>query len=221
MDDIRAIILDRMQALAPALDEAMSAAITQTETRAAGFAHERFPHTRPMNVRQDVRLAREAMPNLAGWKVEGDPRKMGQLILEDSQTGISIRFLKSPYSQPDGIPHAGSNHARRLKWTNPRFEAPLPGMGLSSRLTSLEALAGTPFLLIWAYLDPAKRDAGYDLRIIHTLAPGRFGGATPCDLDLRIPRGGILREEDLRFVASENDEDLFVFDLPAEEEDQA
>lgn len=214
-------VLDRVALIAPQLDEAMAGAILQAETRSAGFDHERFPHTRPMNVRQDVRLALEAEEPLpGGWQVAGDPRKMGQLLLVDPETGMTIRFLKAPYSQPDQIPHAGYNPARRQAWTGrPLDQRPLPELGTSGRLTGTGALRGETFLVLWAYKDAADRTAGYDLRIVHTRAPGAFGKSTPCDLNLEIPRGGIINEENLRFVGSDEDEELFAFDIPADEEE--
>ncbi|MGD8214272.1 hypothetical protein [Aestuariimicrobium sp. Y1814] len=60
MDDTSRLILDRVGAIAPSLDEAMASAILQAETRARGLDHARFPHYRPLSIRQDVRLTLEA-----------------------------------------------------------------------------------------------------------------------------------------------------------------
>lgn len=214
MDGIRSLLLARMQVIAPALDEAMAHAILRAEDRARGFEHGRFPHSRPLTIRQDVRLALEVDELPGGWEVAGDPRKMGQLILQDCDTGISLRFLKAPYTQPDRIPHAGGNAARRTAWA----QQPIPGLSRVGGL-SAEGIRGASFLLIWAYLDACRRTDGYDLRVVHPLEPGRFGSATQCDLDLTIPRGGILGEENLRFVGLDSEEDLFSFGL-ADEEDE-
>ncbi|MEL4356674.1 MULTISPECIES: hypothetical protein [unclassified Luteococcus] len=221
MDAAVELVLSRVRLIAPLIDDAMGGAILQAEARAVGFDHARFPHTRPLNIRQDVRLAlEEAEPLPDGWRVEGDPRKMGQLLLVDSTTGMTIRFLKAPYSQPDRIPHAGYNPARRKAWSNEPIQTTLPSLGRVSSLTGRANLRGETFLLIWSYKDPQNREDGYDLRIVHTRAPGAFGKATPCDLDLVIPRGGLINEEDLSFVGSDEDGDLFTFDLPNEGEEE-
>lgn len=217
MDDIRTLILNRVRAIAPVLDEAMAAAMVRAEERAKGFEHGRFPHTRPLTIRQDARLVLEGVPLPDEWQVRGDSRKMGQLVLHDGITGMNLRFLKAPYTQSDRIPHAGHNNARRVAWTQARLHPLLPGFRRSG-LAEVPALADETFLLIWAYLDPNRRMDGYDLRIVHPLEPGRFGARTLCDLDLTIPRGGILGEENLRFVGVGDDEDLFGFDL-ADEDD--
>ena len=191
MSPVTSLVLNRVQLIAPRIDEAMASAIVQAETRAQGFEQDRFPHIRPLNIRQDVRLSLEAEPLPGGWRVEGDPRKMGQLLLVDSETGMTVRFLKAPYTQPS-----------------------LGDAGTLAKRT--DGLHGETFLLIWAWKDPSDRESGYDLRIVHTRAPGAFGKATPCDLDLVIPRGGLVNEDGLRFVGSDEDSDLFIFDIPDE-----
>ena len=213
MYDTKDLILDRLRLVAPAVDEAMAAAILQAETRAKGFDHHRFPHTRPLSIRQDVRLALEADVLLGGWRVAGDPRKMGQLILVDGTSGMELRFLKAPYTQPDRIPHAGRNSTRRSVWA----QQPIPELRHVGGHAQTQGLRGVKFLLIWAYLDADVRTNGYDLRVVHTLEAGKFGASTLCDVDLAIPRGGILREGDLRFAGLDDEEDLFSFGLEAEE----
>ena len=213
MVDTKQLLMSRMQALTPALDEAIAWAIIRAETRATGLDHDRFPHLRPMTIRADVRLALEDSTSLHGWQVAGDSRKMAQLLLEDQQTGLELRFLKSPFSQPDRIPHAGQNQARRRTWS----QRPLP-LAAPGQLIVDTGLAGVTLLLLWSYQDATQRTEGFDLRIVHTLEPGAFGRATVCDLDLVVPRSGILREEDLRFVVSEEEEDLFLIDVPADDE---
>ena len=90
MSPVTNLVLNRVQLIAPRIDEAMASAIVQAETRAQGFEQDRFPHIRPLNIRQDVRLSLEAEPLPGGWRVEGDPRKMGQLLLVDSETGMTV-----------------------------------------------------------------------------------------------------------------------------------
>ncbi|QQY14065.1 hypothetical protein JMX53_06685 [Cutibacterium avidum] len=221
MSPVTSLVLNRVQLIAPRIDEAMASAIIQAETRAQGFEQDRFPHIRPLNIRQDVRLSLEAEPLPGGWRVEGDPRKMGQLLLVDSETGMTVRFLKAPYTQPDHVPHAGYNPARRETWSNEpldtSLQTALPSLGDAGTLAKrTDGLHGETFLLIWAWKDPSDRESGYDLRIVHTRAPGAFGKATPCDLDLVIPRGGLVNEDGLRFVGSDEDSDLFIFDIPDE-----
>lgn len=220
MDRVAELILNRVALITPALDEAMAAAIEQAERRAMGFEHRRFPHTRPLNIRQDVRLALEEQPLPDGWEIDGDPRKMGQLLLVDRRTGMTVRFLKAPYSQPDRIPHAGQNPARRGAWTNRSLQSALPSLGREGALAHVSGLKDETFLLIWAYVNPDERTDGYDLRIVHTREPGAFGKATRCDLDLTIPRGGHINQDNLRFVSSEEDEDLF-FDIPGESDEDS
>ena len=212
MVDTTQLLMSRMQALTPALDEAIAWAIIRAEARAAGLDHDLFPHFRPMSIRADVRLALQDSTSLHGWQVGGDSRKMGQLLLRDQQTGLVLRFLKSPSSQPDGIPQAGHNRARQHLYRQP----PLP-LSTSGPFNANSGLAGVTLLLLWSYQDATRRTEGFDLRIVHTLEPGAFGRTTLCDLDLVVPRGGILREEDLRFAVSEEEEDLFLIDVPADE----
>lgn len=219
MEAVAQLVLDRVALITPALDEAMSAAILQAETRAQGFDHQRFPHTRPLSIRQDVRLALEESTLPGGWEIGGDPRKMGQLLLLDRESGMTIRFLKAPYSQPDQIPHAGSNQARRKTWTGRPLQAALPELGQQGSLSSTASFDGETFFVLWAYIDAVDREAGYVLRIVHTRAPGDFGKSTPCDLDLVVPRGGLIGEEDLQFIPSDQDEELFRFDIPNDEEE--
>lgn len=219
MEAVAQLVLDRVALITPALDEAMSVAILQAETRAQGFDHQRFPHTRPLSIRQDVRLALEESTLPGGWEIGGDPRKMGQLLLLDRETGMTIRFLKAPYSQPDQIPLAGSNRARRKTWTGRPIQALLPGLGQQGSLTGTTSFEGETFLVLWAYLDAAHREAGYVLRIVHTRGPGKPGKSTPCDLDLVVPRGGLINEEDLQFIPSDQDEELFTFDMADDEEE--
>lgn len=216
MDRVAQIVLERIGVIAPLLDEAMAGAILQAETRAFGLAHPRYPHLRPLTIRADLREALEAEPLPEGWRIDGDPRKMGQLILVDEVSGMRLRVLKAPYSQPDRVPHAGSNHARRAEWTQPPFSE----LATRSALLDDTHLAGQVFLLLWTYVDPEDRAAGYTLRVVHTLVPGAFGEATRCDLDLLIPRGGAVGEGDLAFAGSDADEDLFLFSLPDEADEE-
>ena len=57
MSPVANLVLNRVQLIAPRIDEAMASAIIQAETRAQGFDQDRFPHIRPLNIRQDVRLS--------------------------------------------------------------------------------------------------------------------------------------------------------------------
>ena len=90
MGPVAELVLDRVGAIAPLLDEAMASAILQAEKRAHGLAHERYPHLRPLTIRADVReaLMVESLPK--GWHIDGDSRKMAQLILvaEESQGAL-------------------------------------------------------------------------------------------------------------------------------------
>ncbi|WP_366181235.1 hypothetical protein ABXS69_03810 [Actinomyces timonensis] len=129
---------------------------------------------------------------------------------------MRLRVLKAPCSQPDRVPHAGSNRARRTEWTQPPFAE----LATRSALLDGAHLAGQVFLLLWTYVDPEGRAAGYTLRVVHTLVPGAFGEATLCDLDLLIPRGGDVGEDNLAFVGSDADEDLFLFNLADEADEQ-
>ena len=218
MGPVAELVLDRVGAIAPLLDEAMASAILQAEKRAHGLAHERYPHLRPLTIRADVReaLMVESLPK--GWHIDGDSRKMAQLILVYEVSGMSLRMLKAPYTQQDRVPYAGASRARREVWA----QQPLPDVSAQSTLADAETLTGHVFLLLWAYVDPADRVAGYILRVVHTLVPGAFGKSTPCDLDLIIPRGGRIDVGDLAFSGSDGEEDLFLFDLPADvEEDMA
>ena len=76
MSPVTNLVLNRVQLIAPRIDEAMASAIIQAETRAQGFDQDRFPHIRPLNIRQDVRLSlsRASSRRLAG---RGRPTKDG------------------------------------------------------------------------------------------------------------------------------------------------
>ncbi len=75
-----------------------------------------------------------------------------------------------------------------------------------------------PLLLLWDFLDTRKLDQ-FTLRIVHTLAPGVYGKAVPCDLIVDVRDGGTIFSH-LRFPGSPEDDDFFIVEI-AEEEDES
>jgi hypothetical protein len=209
-EESRATIETQAQALAPTLHAGMATSLAAARKRTAGFAHDRHPHLLPLTMRAELReyLEREVMPN--GWEVGGDSRLMGQLLLTQSALGMEMRFVKERRrSYPGGVPTAGKNPTRRLRWTQDPLDLELSGATKS-------VINPVNLLLCWDFASPESLDE-FRLRIVHTLAPGAYGSAVPCDLILDVEDGGSIFTR-LKFTGSRDDEDLFKIDISEEED---
>jgi hypothetical protein len=70
-------------------------------------------------------------------------------------------------------------------------------------------------LLCWDFASRESRDE-FRLRIVHTVAPGTYGDAVPCDLILDVEDGGSIFSR-LKFTGSEEDDDFFKIEISEEE----
>lgn len=209
---IRKAIEVQATALGPVLYAGVSTALAGSRKRNAGLGHETYPHLIPTTLRCELReyLRTHHMP--PGWAIAGDPRKMGQLMLSHSELGLNVRFLKERrHTYPAGIPVAGSNAARRQSWISDPLDFPIPAPTRPK---------GEPLhlLLLWDFLSKEQLDQ-FTLRIVHTLAPGVYGHAVPCDLIFDVQAGGSVYSR-LAFEGFPDEGDLFTVDV-AEEDNES
>lgn len=202
-----AAVMEHVGPVTAVLDDTIAQAIAVAEKRMARYPHHQFPYLRPSIVRAEARLTLEETLLPDGWQVAGDSTRMGQLYLRKPGL-MRMRLLKGNPLQPDTVPHAGPSRARREAW----HQAPI---GPELEVTSGEY----SFLLLWGYQNPAKREEGFTLTLVHTLHPGRFGSRVPCDLLLPIPRGGTMFEH-LKPFGNDEDVDLFATTGEVEIHDQ-
>lgn len=210
-DDMVSLIRARMAQIGARLDEGMSLALTEAERRIGDLVRDGALHLRSLTMRAELRryLVDAELP---GWKVGGDQSKMGQLLLNDEDYGLSLRVLKERrHTYPGGVPVAGHNAARRAAW-----QEPLPLLG--DVVSSAPVPPSTSLLLLWDLRNPHTIDDGYTLRAVHTLAAGIYGQPVPCDLSIDIERGGELHTR-LQFRGGSDPEDFFLVDVD-EVEDQ-
>ncbi len=183
--------------------------LASARQRLRGLAHDRNPHLLPLTLRAEFRkfLEGESMPN--GWVVGGDSRAMGQLLLQQPDLGMEMRFVKERRrSYPGGIPTAGRNHARRQHWTQDPLDLELPDAPKG-------VINPVNLLLCWDFAASSTLDE-FRLRIAHPLAPGNYGAPVPCDLILDVKDGGTIFSR-LRFAGAEDDEDFFKVEIGEEE----
>jgi hypothetical protein len=104
-DDARKVIETHAQALGPALHSGVATSLAAARQRTRGLAHDRHPHLLPLTVRAELRehLERERLPS--GWEVGGDSRLMGQLLLNNPELGMQMRFVKERRSSSRWRPH--------------------------------------------------------------------------------------------------------------------
>jgi hypothetical protein len=208
-DEARRVIEAQAQALGPTLHAGMAVSLAAAGQRMRGLAHDRYPHLLPLTMRAEFReyLEREAVPN--GWALGGDSRAMGQLLLQQSELGLEMRFVKERRrSYPGGVPTAGSNSARRQRWTQGPLDFLIPDAPQS-------VINPVNLLLCWDFASREKLDE-FRLRIVHTLAPGTYGAAVPCDLILDVEVGGNIFSR-LKFAGSDDEEDFFNVEITEEE----
>lgn len=192
------------EVLGPVLYSGVATSLTAAHKRREGLDHATYPHLLPLLVRSELReyFGDNPLPN--GWTVGGDPRKMGHLMLNQAELGIQLRFLKErrdTYS--NGVPIAGKNAARRKVWTDP-----LPLLWPADSDPNSLATHPVRLLLVWDFAKSTQLNE-FTLQVVHTVAPGVYGKAVPCDLILDVKDGGEIFKS-LEFPGSEEREDLFV-----------
>lgn len=205
----RAVIETQAEVLGPVLYAGMATSIAQAGQRLRGLRYDRYPHLLPLAMRAELReyLEREGMPG--DWSVGGDSRAMGQLLLQQADIGMEMRFVKERRRYyPGGVPNAGRNLARRERWTQLPLDLDIPG-------TAPNGIETLNVLLCWDF-DSRTNLEQFRLRIVHTLAPGTYGSAVPCDLILDVQNDGSVFTH-LAFAGSDDDEDFFSVDISEEE----
>ena len=208
-NEARAAIEAQAQALGPVLHAGMAVSLAAAGQRMRGLAHDRYPHLLPLTMRAEFRefLEREAISN--DWVVGGDSRAMGQLLLQQPDLGMEMRFVKERRrSYPGGVPTAGKNSARRQRWTQDPLDFLTSGAPQS-------VINPINLLLCWDFASREKLDE-FRLRIVHTLAPGTYGAAVPCDMILDVENGGNIFSR-LKFAGSDDEEDFFKVEIGEEE----
>lgn len=190
LDDVtRRIFVREASHLAPVLYEHFDAAIIATKRLT--IAEEKYPHAHALHRRGVFRDGLGGYTLPGGWTVGGNPRRTGQTILENAGLGARLRILSESTVTADGVPHAGSNYARRAAWrTLALFDDDI--VADRNMLLLTNARAATPAL-----------------RIVHPTEPGHYKGRVSCDFSVTM-----LREVDVMgdvsFDTSEDYEDFFV-----------
>ena len=202
MGQIRHAIEVQSEALGPVLHAGLATSLVGARTRNIGLQHGKYPHLMPLTMRAEMREYLEANPMANDWKVDGDPRKMGQLLLAHPDLNMEMQFLKERRrTYPGGVPVAGKNKKRRQRWVNDPLDLDLPG------LAQVDESDPVRLLLLWDFRDAEALDQ-FSLRIVHPLEPGVYGKAVPCDLILDVNHGGEIFKS-LEFTGSPDDDDLF------------
>lgn len=209
--EIRPFITHEAAAFSSTLTESMATAMGQARIDSRRYPHEDFPHVMPLLLRCAMRmeLASYALPT--GWEISGNSRLMGQLLLTHSELAVDLRLLKERRrTYAGGVPPAGRNPARRRAWTG--------DITLPFEVDAAEP-ERTTILWVWDFVgQPHDEDGGFTQRLVHTLAPGSYGRAVPCDLSLDLlPGGGIF--DRLEFAGGEESTDFFHVQLDETAED--
>jgi hypothetical protein len=210
--EIRQIVEVQAQALGPVLHAGAATSLAASLTRNKGLRHDKYPHLMPLTVRAEMRefLESDLVPN--GWLIGGDSRKMGQLLLTHADLNMEMQFLKERRrTYPGGVPVAGKNETRRQRWFSDPLDVALP------EPPQIETADPVRLLLLWDFLDAQTLDQ-FTLRIVHTLAPGVYGKAVPCDLIVDVQDGGSIFSH-LKFPGSPEDDDFFMVEIANEEDE--
>jgi hypothetical protein len=209
--EVRPFITQEAGVLSGTLTEGMATAMGQARADSRRYPHKKFPHAMPMLLRCGMRMELEKQPLPAGWKLAGDSRLMGQLMLSHPELAIDLRFLKERRRTYSGsVPAAGRNPARRRAWSG--------DIAFPFEVESTEP-ERTTILWVWDFVgEPHDEDTGFTQRLVHTIAPGTYGRAVPCDLSLDLlPGGGIF--DRLEFAGGEDSTDFFHVQLDETVED--
>ncbi|WP_061712899.1 hypothetical protein [Kocuria palustris] len=211
--EIRQAIEVQAGALGPLLHAGMATSLAGALTRLKGFQHIKYPHLIPFVMRAELREYLESNPMANGWRVEGDPRKMGQIRFAHPGLNMEMQFLKERRrTYPGGVPPAGRNGTRRQRWLNDPLDLDLPNAAHPNSADPIR------LLLLWDFLDASTLDQ-FKLRIVHPLEPGEYGKAVACDLILDVEDGGEIFKS-LEFTGSPDDDDLFG-EIDIDEEDES
>lgn len=211
--EIRRVIEVQAGALGPVLHAGVATSLAGALSRNKGLKHPKYPHLMPLTMRAEMREYLEANPMPNDWEVEGDPRKMGQLLLVHPHLNMEMQFLKERRrSYPGGVPTAGKNKGRRQRWFNDPLDLDL------TEPAHVDGPDPVRLLLLWDFLDAEALDQ-FGLRIVHPLEPGVYGRAVPCDLILDVNDGGEIFKS-LEFTGSPDEDDLFGL-VDVEEEDES
>lgn len=214
--EVRTVIELQAGVLGPVLHAGVATSLAGALRRNKGLKHTRYPHLMPLIMRAEMREYLEANPMANDWKVDGDSRKMGQLLLVHPDLNMEMQFLKERRrSYPGGVPTAGKNEGRRQRWVNDPLD-----LGLTDTAHVDAPSDPVRLLLLWDFLDAQTLDQ-FSLRIVHPLEPGVYGRAVPCDLILDVNDGGEIFKS-LEFTGSPDDDDLFgLVDVAVDEEGES
>lgn len=215
-DEIRPVITHEAAVLSGTLNDSLAAALSHAKHDTKRYTYERFPFLMPMALRCAMRIELEAAELPTGWRLGGDSRLMGQLLLSNDEHCIDLRFLKERRrSYPGGVPPAGRNRARIAAYSS--RETPLPGLECNDLGTS--EVERTTILWVWDLVGSLSEEhPAFAQRLVHTTAPGVYGRAVPCDLSLDLlPTGEIF--DRLEFAGGEDDTDFFSVELDETAED--
>jgi len=190
-----------MQPISGLLYQQASRALVLADNRVGDLARQGDKGLLSRTMRGDLRALLVGQ-ELQGWCVAGKPARGGELYLQHPETGFLLRFLKERrQTYPGGVPVAGYNNARRNWWSQPPCQAPLPGMEDS---TDREI----KLLLLWDLVDSDDLERGILMRVVHPLAPGRYGSSVPVDLSVELTELGGLWGG-LEFVGDDDLTDFF------------
>ncbi len=206
-EETKAALTAQVRILGPYVYNALSYALGQSRKRCVGLPGQKYPHLLPMAVRCDMREFLEEVELPDGWTIEGNPCLMAQLFLKNADERAGLRFLKERRkTYPGGVPPAGRSAKRRNDWSVQ--DQPIPHMGIAE----LEP-AWTNLLLLWDLQDaPAEEEAGFTLRVVHTIAPGEYGRTVPLDFSLDVLPGGTIFDN-LEFRGDDEEVNLFQAEL--------
>lgn len=213
LQETRALVEAEAGLLGPRLFEGMSVSVQDADRRARGLNHGDYPHLRPLLVRAKFReyLKAEGLPG--EWRLDGNPKLMGQLYLSKRESGLRLRVLKERRrTYPGGVPTAGSSPRRRGHW-----QAPLIPL---SALTSGKQARMNELLLLWDYARTKENADGFTLRVVHPTEAGVYGRPVRCDVDFAVLSGGTLFER-LVFEGDEENEDFFAAEIDEAENGEA
>ncbi|HEY8722168.1 hypothetical protein [Pengzhenrongella sp.] len=193
-DVLRQAVQFQATKLGPRLFEGMSYATADADRRVHGLDHTKYPHLRPLLTRSLLREYLESNGLPTGWRLEGNPALMGQLMLASPENQMIMRFLKERRrAYPGGVPVAGSSTARQQYWD-------LDGGGRSDWEANL--------LLLWDYIPVVDGIWGFTLRIVNTIESGIFGREVRCDLNLDVVGGGEIFDN-LEWQGDEQEQSFF------------
>lgn len=194
---------DQLAPLATPLYEGLAHSLAYAKQHNARYAFKDQPHLWSLTARAEMRefYADHSLPE--GWRLGGDPRRMGQLMFVNDDHGLDVSFVKENRRvHAGGLPPAGPGRARRRKWASPALFEMDGNYERADRIALLHA---------WDYqVDPAGRvdlDA-FDTRIVHTIEPGDFGRPVGCNFFFKILPSGDLHTTQ-RFDGDAAEEDFF------------